>query len=240
MNYSLNHVWIQAVRLQKQDALSCPIPDALIENTRINAAANIGVPVNIWVDLCGVGETDSDVITMLNAQESAPNITYRSLDEITRYKTDPLFKIKPQDQEKIIWEQVDVARLLVLEHMLDSSKEAAIYSDMDMNLQDSRFHKALGILEEFGAVVMELHDHGGLENGFFGFKQSKKAFLSEELLDAEAEKPTGLTTYYDIFYAAFEGRTEQYGFSLDEVSTPVLQLENAALIKQNYQSADLH
>lgn len=236
MNYSINHVWIQAVRIPKSNVETCPIPDGLIANAREIARTHDGVPVNIWVDICGVGQTDADIITKLNEQETAPNITFKSLDEVPKYIEDPFFRLPPQTQSNLFWDQADIARVRVIEHLLEKN-EAAIYSDMDMNLFDRHFSRALRILKEHSAVVGLDGGKGGLENQFFGFKPEKQAFVSNVLL----RKDDNFFEYYDIFLRSFDPKHAQpYGIDRKQIETPMYEISDARRIKRSYQKLGIH
>lgn len=133
MNLSLNFIWIAATQRN--------IPEPLMVNARAIADKYPKVTINIWLDMCGVGNNTPALLQRMNKECSDFNITFQSLDEIPEYTINPLFRKPHVNLKKAndpLWQRVDLARLLVLDYVLTHHDfDDAIYSDLDINLTKS-------------------------------------------------------------------------------------------------------
>lgn len=108
INLSLNCVWIQAVRLgipEKEDLITCPIPEDFIKNIEDIAARFPDLPVNIWVDIYGVGNNAERLMCSLNQIPTQPNICFKALDGMADYKTNSLFE-KPSEDIRYAYDPI--------------------------------------------------------------------------------------------------------------------------------------
>lgn len=243
MQYSLNFLWRQAVSLPVPgdgDKITCPIPQDLIANVREIAEYYPKIPLGIWVDIYGVGQNSSILMDSLTAEESASNIKFYSLDTVKKYFNDPLFK-RPFDgynhMGANIWEQIDFAKNLVIDRVLELSGVAAIFSDMDMNLKSEEFTRALSILEREGAVVGEsiVDNIPNLENQFFGFSQKRQNFLGEVLAYQSAEEVGEPDEYTRFIYSFDPEVAEDYGIVRERITTGIPKIPNWRAVKDSYQ-----
>lgn len=248
--YSLHCVWRQATPLKvpgKGKLVTCPIPDALMNNVRSMAHDNPDVPVTIWVDIYGLGKNSNRLMNALTDQVPESNITFKALDKIPAYRKHPLYK-KPFDgfdhYGANIWEQVDLARLHVIHNALKHSGEGAvIYADMDIDFMHQSFKTAVDTLKETGTVVA-LEDkppYPGIENEFFGFTQQSLRFLENVLLKKAEEMAgqdigTGNGDQYVAFMTAFDPEhAASYGVSRQESGVIMHEIPNAREVKDAYQ-----
>lgn len=199
VDFSLNFVWIQATRLNLPETLDevvCPVPTELMINVEDIAAQNPDVPVSLWVDIYGIGGHPERVIGAMHESVKEPNVTIKPLDSIPAYTTNPLFEkesISYGNPFDPIWQQVDLARLYVIRHcLITEGRDAAIYSDMDRNLNArpllsaNPFKAALKILSDKGIVIGRDKAMTNPENQFIGVAQSQMSFLTDVLMPKTA------------------------------------------------------
>ena len=242
MNVSLNFLWIQANRLTiptSGSGVSCPIPEGLRNNVDNIAKEHPDIPINIWVDIYGIGNHNKGIVQELNNQEVIPNINIRTLEEMEAYRNHPIFKIPFEGiySGSILWDQIDFAKSNIIHTLLKEGQEAAIFTDMDMDLLSDKFGKAVGILKEKGAVVGLEEKNGslGLENQFFGFSQAKINFVENVLVQLKPED-IDKDEEYSRFIAYFKPNiTDFHGIVRDEITIPMDKISNWRKIKISYQ-----
>lgn len=252
MDFSLNYVWIQAVRLtvpEDDGLITCPIPKGLMDNVINIAKAYPDMPVSLWVDIYGAGNNTPRILNALNDQNEAPNITFKSLDDIPVYKVDPLFQKLHEDFEHPydpIWQQVDLARLYVLRHeLLREDTCGVIYADMDMVLPDVRSIRFNDITDRYGICFgrffrSAITECGTFENQFFALSQGfGKAYLMSHLIPYTQDSIMQDLNGWDAIWSVVNEPDiyKALGIeSIDDIAVAVTSLVNAENIKQSYQS----
>ncbi len=255
MDFSLNYVWIQAVKFpspEEDQEIACPIPQGLFSNIIKAANDNPDVPIRIWVDIYGIGGHPAPVmqsLNSLNSLKSAPNITFKSLDSIPAYQTDPLFEKPHVDFEHPydpIWQQVDLARLYVLrQELLNDNVDTAIYADMDMVLPSLRQGRFYNIIDQYGICLSRFCrnpdvPNGTLENDFFAFDRNfgREYLMSRMIPTTQDAIREGLNGWEAICQA----NSSSYLFSalgidhIDEIVVPLFSVADDRKIKASYQS----
>ena len=243
MSYDVNFIWIQAERLQDteaQDTLANPIPERLMENVAAFARDYPDVDVSVWVDLYGKGQHSSELTENLGSQVDLPNVRFRALDEIEKYKDSTVFDEAFDDWQGVIWDKVDYARLVLMEHLVHTNApdHASIYSDMDVDFSKN-FELFVATLEHEGAAIGLQFQHGdyGLENQIFGFSPKHKGFVSDVLAcPADERELQGLEPYYNRFVFAFDpDQAAPYGLRREDIAVVMDELPHANDIKYSYQ-----
>jgi hypothetical protein len=244
--FSLNYVWFQAVKRPTPDAgerITCPIPNALMNNVRETAKRFPLSPINIWADIYGVGNNSNRIMQALNDQESIPNICFKPLDDIPVYTTNPLFELPFDgfdDAKATLWRQVDLSRLYALrEALVQDPSRSAIYADMDVIIP----HTGLNILTQQGMVTnasAKMLDGLPLsENQFFGFSQQHLGFLLDELLPVTAEHiqqgDNGWHGHAKVFANASDA-LKRSGIDYRDIICSVDYIADAMAVKKSYQS----
>lgn len=245
MDFSLNYVWIQAVRLpvpESGQAITCPIPKGLMDNIHDTAQEHPDASINIWVDIYGIGGHPAPIMQSLNDLRTAPNIMFKALDNIPAYTTNPLFELPFdgfENPKATIWQQVDLARVYVLRDCLvNGDEDAAIYSDMDIIFQP----KVVDILNSWGMVTNTssciLDGMSLSENQLFGFQKNRLGFLINSLLPETAR-------YIENGHNGWRGHVEVFGqdsqfladaaIDFSDIILSVNCIEGAEGIKTSYQ-----
>jgi hypothetical protein len=247
MRVTLNFLWINAVKI--------PAPyegghalNQLPENFYTSPSRLPHTPIQLWVDLQGAGKNQPFVAQTLEQDIGHPNVHVRLLDEIPAYTNTQLFSraASPQDDhndtpnadeldayEQTFWQQIDLAKLLVLQQALDEGAEAAIFADMDLVLTDEeeKFEAAQKILKSQGVVVgmmQGLMGLSGIENQFAGFAAHARALLDCELVPRTVEaielmEDNGFDTFQDVFS---DQELRHYGLTRQEIGLVIHQLED--------------
>lgn len=133
---------------------------------------------------------------------------------IPAYAGNSLFNPIPGSDSRI-WDQVDLARILVLHHCLDVLEfENAFYSDVDIpNVQLDAEHLRC-IFNRYGMVFNSRAYAPGdsiLENQFIGFNRALKRFIEDSLLPemySAIETRVNVDNLYGLYglYRALEKR----------------------------------
>ncbi len=138
---TLNYVWINAVRQRRGiwpyvRAADCPIPERYLEQVSNVRAENPEIDINIWFDVFKRGYPKGRLSQEFGVAAGLEGVCYRQLREIPSYQSNPLFKYSAymdrQSFEGSIWRQVDLARLLVVQHQMRTVGGTQIYADLDI------------------------------------------------------------------------------------------------------------
>lgn len=178
----LNYVWINVCHddIIERDEL-CSVPLHFFDRAYENARRHPDVDVNIWVDYALLDDASRFFVDSYGYFADTPNVKLQNLRDIPAYAQSPLFKI---NMEHPIWCRVDYARLLVLQHCLETkAAEDVFYSDFDVAdvALDHPYLKRC--IDRFGCIMGKSQV---LENGFMGFRRETKAasFLKDTLIPA--------------------------------------------------------
>lgn len=145
-NVTLNYVWINAVRqplpggkilpFLPEAEVKCPIPRRYIEQARRVRDNFPDLEINIWMDAYRRSDKQGELSEAFAEVSGLKGVNFRGLREIMRYRENPLFKKEGKVGKHslgTIWKQVDLARLLVLQHQMTGRGGVQIYSDFDMS-----------------------------------------------------------------------------------------------------------
>lgn len=251
MQFSLNYVWIQAVRMSVPDCdnkITCPIPQELMDNINATAIANPDSYVSIWVDICGPGYNSPRILGSLNEEVEQSNVKFCSLDDIPVYKVDPLFTKKHEDFEDPydpIWQQLDLARLYVLRHqLLSNPDEGAIYIDNDLIFPDLDGERFQNILAKhnicFGRFFRSKDtEYGTFENQFFAVGQGfGKRYLMSHLIPYTQDSIRQSLNGWDAIWSVVQ-EPDLYKTldirDIDEVMIDTYPIHEHVNIKRSYQ-----
>lgn len=229
--------------------ITCPIPDRLMGNVVTTAQQYPDLDVSIWVDIYGVGNNTPRITQALNQDTPAPNIRFRSLDDIAKYAADPLFE-KPFNGFKdakggnhtTFWQQHDLARLYVIEHALNhrADNKPIFYSDMDMKLTGTEtLPKAIDRIAEYGVAVGLPSPHTAVDCQFFGFDKAGLSFLSQAVIPLAEETTLEGKVGWNGFSAAFHSKATQYVQNLKAaplLNVGAVQIPDSDGIKESYQA----
>jgi len=256
MTNSLNFVWINAVRetsLKPEDFLSCPIPELYRQNVARIAQSMPSLPITIWVDVAGVGNNSVEIVKAVGAQSNIPNVTFRSLDDVPAYHTNPVFEKasvnldRPYDP---LWQQVDMARLLVLDHCLSDGDHKAIYSDFNRDISPEIIKESMVRLETQGFVVGDGFQSGFQgylygdnkysnnfrpENQFIGVSKTQHSFFRNEVCRLSAHGIEHGSNGWEGFSDAFKLHALQsYRMTIHDIAITVPRIQNARSAKEHY------
>ena len=257
MTVSLNFVWINAVRepsLKPEDVLSCPIPDLYRQNVSRIAQSMPSLPITIWIDVAGVGNNSVEIVEAVGGKSNIPQVTFRSLDEIPAYGQNPVFKKTSESvyaAYDALWQQVDLARLLVLDYCLISeNQEAAIYSDFNREITPDTIKESTARLKNHGVVVgdgwqdpMQSSPFSEekycanfrVENQFMGFSQNKHSFLRDDVYRRAAHEVKYGGNGWDGVADAFSFYSlETYGLAINDIAITVPRIPDARAVKNQY------
>ncbi|MEM6812052.1 MAG: hypothetical protein AAF549_06265 [Pseudomonadota bacterium] len=257
MKFSLNFVWINAVKHVANDsaALSCPIPQIYQENVARISSENPDIPITIWMDLYGPGKNTTALIEGAGKASNIPDITFRSLDEVASFTTNPLFRKHPVDLDRPydpLWQQTDLARLIVIDKIIASGEfDAALYSDFSREITPEILKTAERKLKKYGVVVgdgrayedptllsflgQDYSDGHRVENQFFGFRQNQLSFFREGVVFFSSRSIATGANGWEGFSDAFNRYgLEAHGLSLNDIAMTVPRSPNARSAKAFY------
>jgi len=176
----LNYVWINVCHddIIERDEL-CSVPLHYFDMAYDNARRYPNVEVNIWVDYALLDGPSRFFVDSYGYCADTPNVKLRNLRDIPAYAQTPMFDV---DSERPIWCRVDYARLLVLQHCLNTeAADDIFYSDFDVADVALNHPNLRRCMDRYGCIMGKSDI---LENGFLGFRRETKAenFLKETLL----------------------------------------------------------
>lgn len=181
----LNYVWLSNKDYYDPSKYKdqSPIPTDYVENAFAVASENSHITSIIWCDFKQMGKSNMDRLTTNKRQPK--NLSFRDLNEIADYKEIPLFR--EETDKKNIWRKVDLARVLMLSHVLSfPDAEAVYYSDMDVyKLPVSPEH--VKVIKQAGFAFDYLSDGGTVENRFIGIHISQKNGVENTLVPCTKE-----------------------------------------------------
>jgi|GEM_PF-6802104 hypothetical protein len=181
MEKIVNYVWMD----QKKDRPQA-IPTYLFARLQQNASLYADAKIQLWTEGCRKNYEDYAIPS---------NLTVCNLNSIPSFTDDPLLApILSSDKEEYIWTKVDVARLLVLRHVLTQNEGAiVVYSDFDVPdiaINSKRFEKCLS---KNGAVFAATFDPESneiwncSENGYMAFV-SRRLNLLDYIITVVSEE----------------------------------------------------
>ena len=196
---SLHHVFIQAEKSPipvDDEVPAMPIKQAFLDNIADTASRYPNMPISIWVDFYGRGNNSSALMDKLNEQAPAPNVTFKSLDEAfgcldnkIAVSVNKIFERQHttfEEPSSPIWQQVDLARAIVLQHVLEdpSNPRHAIYADMDVIIDPEIFKKLddHGIVSARNDMPNSVQISYKIENRIVGMATDFLPFLKDDLI----------------------------------------------------------
>ncbi len=150
----------------------------------------------LWVDHALLSEASIRFLTDMCRTAETKNVYVRDLKEIAKYRALPLFQAGTDSNDapdSPLWKKVDLARLLVLEHVLATTRvQQVFYSDMDIVDPQVSTPQMQKILDGHGMAFVKIVRHTGsnpsyLENSFTGLTRQGEAFLTDRLLPVVQE-----------------------------------------------------
>lgn len=195
MSVSVNYVWME----QNREAPS-PIPTYFFRRLQDNAERYPKANFQLWV------ESDQSH----EPYDKPANVEIHQLNEVPSFSTSPTLQAK-----KDIWPRVDMARLLVLQHVLDTTRfVTAAYADFDipdvqlcstaLQARLERFGLALGgtVDPSTGVLITPFH------NGYMAFQSHGKKILDYVIARLECRRrSTGRNR--SVVYFAMVGALER-------------------------------
>lgn len=162
------------------------IPVPCLNNAYRIAEETPAVQVQIWLETPPFPETASRPASGLRPVPA--NVRFKNLNEIEDYRTGPLFRQAEgslYDGGNLIWQKVDLARLVMLDHILSTQDiDRAFYADLDIADPQVSTPRMKAILQKHGMVFAKNKRHGGeymLENQFMGFDRQALPALKDLL-----------------------------------------------------------
>ncbi len=194
----LNYIWISKEKQEETanpEEPENPMMEKYSNNVSCISNANPDVDVLLWVDNHLLNS--SQRIFLENLSSAHPNLSVRDLNEIPKYREDPIFSKSerlPHDECEPIWQKVDFARVVVLDHVLATEDAAEVYySDLDIVDPHIASDAVQSILNNHGMVFAKCDRNGRnevayLENQFMGFRRKAADFVSDRLLPVVKEE----------------------------------------------------
>lgn len=175
----VNYVWINKSIFPPKDTADkpplCGIKLHEVERALSNAQKYPDAQFKIWVDWRYLDIMSRFLLESQVYFSGCGNFQIHSLEKIPQYAMNTIFK--PNSGIKLL-AKVDYARLLVLDHVLESNQDAFVYySDMDCEdvmLNDSKCQESM---KRDGTVMANVKNMY-YENGFFGFTKKGQYFLN--------------------------------------------------------------
>lgn len=191
----VNYVWVNQTIQTDQD-LENPIPQLYLDNMLEVKRQNPDLNVYLWIDRSLLTKQQTDYLEAQIKEDETKIKIWDLRSEIDGYRNSELFshaafqaeaeklaedkKNGVKTERPLIWRQVDLARVLVMDHVLETGQqENVFYADMDLkpekpNLKSAELHN---ILNEHGAVLGKCDIHHHVENGFIGVRKGSEAHV---------------------------------------------------------------
>lgn len=231
----LNYVWINKTCLKSagepQEHL-CGIPLNYLDKAYENARRYPDTPVNIWMDF-DLMDASTRYFFETHAYLKAPeNVKMQDLRTIPAYMEHPVYQ-QPHFGASI-WQKVDLARFLVLDHCAKQSPGKTIfYADFDVEdvaLDKKETHEKM---DENGIVFGKLpksemithYFKNNLSPGYIGINEKGAAYLSEklapELIGAAGRRMLVVMQLFRTLGNDFAEKDRSIGHTLDTLLTPI-------------------
>ena len=189
----INYIWINKEKAEEDGSSgpTNPMPNKYTDNVAKIAGIYNQDEIRLWVDDTLLSESQRNFLR--GTSERKPNLTINDLNEIPAYKNEDLFRKverEPHDEYDPIWQKVDYARVVVLEHLLETSDADEVFY-LDLDIIDPRLDSppVQNILDKHSMVFAKCDRNGRnevayLENQFMGFRNgvSAKEFVSQVLM----------------------------------------------------------
>lgn len=194
----LNYIWVSKEKQEETEnpeEPENPMQEKYSNNVSYISKANPDVEVLLWVDNRLLNSSQRVFLDDLSSAH--PNLSVRDLNEIPRYQEDPIFsktKRLPHDECEPIWQKVDFARVVVLDHVLaNEDADEVYYSDLDIVDPHIASDAVQSVLNNHGMVFAKCDRNGRnevayLENQFMGFRRKAADFVSDRLLPVVKEE----------------------------------------------------
>lgn len=211
----LNYVWINKLKQKRGDRAN-PIPEAYCVNAAGIARQYPDVKTIIWVDEKLLSAGSKKAVYARFAAENLPNLSVVNVRSIPSYAGDKIFDDLEfvERTQDTLWKRVDRARLLVLEHVLETGMaDEAFYSDFDIIDPQLKGRRLRRIFNEhglvFGKIPMPPPNHDtGLENGFIGFKPAQMPFLKKLIAENRQWERNDTDGFPAFVYPVYEFATD--------------------------------
>lgn len=193
---ALNYVWVHYLRPDGE--MEERIPDRLLQNACRVSAEHPDSDRYLWVDSLRVTDGEARRLGFIAA---AYGVQIRDLRDVPSYRDCSLFDLAPVasdrkgrsvwnadyheylDEDNSIWAQVDLARVLVLEHCLERLHYGqAYYSDFDIENVGLKNADLGAIMARHHMVFARVNALALVENSFMGFDAESFPFLKNELV----------------------------------------------------------
>ena len=247
-DFIVNYVWINedVFSIPSDDdhrAPLCGIPLHYIDQTINNAMRYPDTIFQIWIDPRFLTDTPSIFLleSHLYMRGQIDNIRIRDLNDIDAYKHDPDNFFSPE-QGNSIWARVDLARLLVLRHVLDerdSGNKIALYADFDIHDVFQETYALRHAIANHGfavgsVTVIDSEEYLSIENGFMAFAYHNLIDHVWNICSSEKDKipHDDRDTVYGAFLLAFDDLLRIKDILRTDVIVPEIQKPNFYQIKK--------
>lgn len=203
--YIVNYVWINSRPDQPGRAEECSVSLKHLDRAYENARSYPSAQFNVWVDYNFLDERSRKRLEAHNNQCAPPNVELRDLNDIPAYREAKIFK---PGVARNIWMRVDLARVIVLDHVLESGEARyALYADFDT--PDVRLNEARLRMDKYGVALgttgaNKENEGGAVENGYFGFQRKKdgpkfvRGLLASTFRAAACDKMNGYSAFRQL------------------------------------------
>ncbi len=194
MTQSLHYIWINATKAPVpavKEMAYCPVPEHYLYNLADVRTNYPEVDITLWCDFYGAAQCPTDIWEATMEEAMVPGVKFRALRSLPAYRHDPLFDIAGDCTDYMygaIWQQVDLARLLVLTTVLEVQGTGnGFYNDMDLTDPRMEDPKAQEILEKYGMLFLQHpsltgKQKGYLENSFMAFSHARLSWIRDVLI----------------------------------------------------------
>lgn len=199
----VNYVWINKEADRKDREAACSVSLKNVDGAYDNARRYPGARFKVWFDFALLDERSRGCLRDHYERFAPGNVTLCDLNEIPQYRDSEIFT---PGTARSLWARVDLARVVVLDFVLQAEPEKyALYSDFDV--KDISLRDAKVKMDEYGLALatIAIQDNavckytvttscGPLENSYFGFSRDErgqaylKNLLSATLTDAQSNQ----------------------------------------------------
>ena len=234
----INYIWINKSPDSQFRHVECTVSFKHIDCAHDVARNYPDARIKIWLDYKFLDKRSVNCLNEHHKRFAPPNVELCDLNIIPQYGRDP--DLFGPNANKNIWARVDVARLIVLKHVLKKEPEPyAIYADFDV--QDPKLAKAKALMDKNGLALATTGAHinlahmlvnflpGILENGYFAFKKDPKG---RKFLHTLLSRTFTCATRDSSGYTPFVTLASQWAVKHD--TTPKQMAVNRVLFSMGY------
>ncbi len=234
----INYVWLNKYPDTDGRAHRCSVSFKHLDCAYENARKYPDARVKIWVDYNLLDARSRDCLQEHFDRFAPKNAELVDINDILEFRNSKVFQPETLGS---LWARVDLARLIVLDHVLKNEPERhAIYADFDV--PDVKVRKAKIKMGQYGlalgttgaGMLSRIWDKmmaGELENGYFAFRRDSRGL---EFLTKLINKTFESANSGNNGYAAFSAAAGEWARTRDDVKHKRSMAVPAVLYSMGY------